>query len=250
MKMKSLILAVLLCASCLTGCVVNQVATSAETTQASGTTTRLTTKRETSAGNGEQPTTTTTDATSGTTGSTATTAVTTTPETTAEATSTAAETTTTEATTTMATVTESSPEPEIYLYSSYAHMVSYDPVSGLADFDYFNMLKGDDAVQWLVNEEGYTLADAEAEVADYADSEFIEQNVNPQLRTFDLNDVALKLMYHSDGTLVSGAEPIDATISDLNALFAMDPDAVLSTHFYYVTVNAGAVETVSQVYWP
>jgi hypothetical protein len=36
------------------------------------------------------------------------------------------------------------------LYSSYAHMTAYHPASGMADFDYFDMLRGDDAVKWML----------------------------------------------------------------------------------------------------
>lgn len=129
-------------------------------------------------------------------------------------------------------------------------MESYNPANGWAEFDYFDMLRGDAAVQWLVNVEGYTLADAQEEVDNYADSEFIMKNVNPQLRTVDLTDLPLQLMYYPDGSMVEGATPVDAEISDLNALYALDPDLLLNSFFFYVTVSGGAVESVRQVYWP
>ncbi len=136
------------------------------------------------------------------------------------------------------------------LYSSYAHMVSYDPACGSADFDYFEMLTGDDAVAWLVDHEGYTLSDAQAEVDDYADSEFIEKNTNPQLRTISLIDVPLKLMYHPDGTPLPGAEPIDAELIDLYNLYHVNHALVLDVYFYHITVEDGAIVSVEQVYWP
>ena len=74
-------------------------------------------------------------------------------------------------------------------------MVSYDPAKGLADFDYFDLLQGADAVKWLVEHESYTQADAEAEVAGYADSEFIEKNTSNQLRTIDLDGIPITLMF-------------------------------------------------------
>ncbi|MDD3931043.1 MAG: hypothetical protein PHT04_02610, partial [Eubacteriales bacterium] len=80
---------------------------------------------------------------------------------------------TSETATTGASSTETPASTEsssgIILYSSYAHLVSYDPNSGLADFDYFNMLKGEEAVQWLIDREGYTESEAEVIVANYAD---------------------------------------------------------------------------------
>lgn len=148
--------------------------------------------------------------------------------------------------------TQSSPAPSDTdeLYSSYAHMVSFDPDSGLAEFDYFDILKGEDAIKWLVEQEGYSLADAQEEVANYADSEFIEKNTNSKLRTIDLNGVKLKLMYEPDGTMVDGAQHADAGIEDINTLYALDTDLVLNSFFYYVTVQNGKAVSVDQVYWP
>lgn len=142
------------------------------------------------------------------------------------------------------------PSSSVRMYSSYAHMVSFDPARGWADFDYFDLLQGEAAVEWLVEEEGYTLAEAEAKVADFADSEFIEKNTNPQLRTIDLREIPLKLMYHPDGAPLPGAEPIDADIGDLYTLYEHHPDLVLDSFFYYVKVAGGEVTSVRQVYWP
>ncbi|NLN46936.1 MAG: hypothetical protein GX153_10300, partial [Clostridiaceae bacterium] len=103
---------------------------------------------------------------------TSTTAVSTTPVVT---TTTAAVTTTTAAATTLATtatsVTVSTSASQDALQSGYAHMISYDPARGWADFDFFNMLRGDSAVAWLVAHEGLSEADAQILVDDFADSE-------------------------------------------------------------------------------
>jgi hypothetical protein len=137
------------------------------------------------------------------------------------------------------------------LYSSYAHMVSFDPQSGLADFDYFDMLRGPDAVNWLVEQEGYSLRDAEEVVGNYSVSEFIEKNTDPGLRTIDLNGVELTLMYKPDGTMAEGSPAsVAAGIEDLKALYALDPDLALRSYFYYVTVQDGKAVSVDQVYWP
>lgn len=154
-----------------------------------------------------------------------------------------AEITTTESSTTTSTTT-------VPMYSSYAHMVSYDPARDFADFDYFNLLKGQDAIDYLVDHEGYTRTDAEALVNDFADSEFIEQNDNPLFRTIDLRDIDLKLMYHPDGTMVTDATPIDSELIDLYNLYHVNPDLVLNSFFYQVHVSGDIVTMVEQVYWP
>jgi hypothetical protein len=145
---------------------------------------------------------------------------------------------------------ETGPINTAAMYSSYAYMVSYDPARGWADFDYFNLLQGDDAVQYLVDHEGYTLEDAQALVDDFADSEFICQNDNPQLRTVDLQEVDLKLMYYPDGTMVTDATSLDSELIDLYDLYHVDPDLVLDSFFYYITVVDDDPVAVEQVYWP
>ncbi|MEI6101020.1 MAG: hypothetical protein WCP73_04195 [Eubacteriales bacterium] len=142
------------------------------------------------------------------------------------------------------------PSNEAEMYSSYAHMVSFDPKTGWAQFDYFDMLKGNDAVQWLVENKGYTKASAQAEVSGYADSEFIEKNTNTQLRTVDLKSVPLRMMYKADGTQVDVPDPVAATIDDLRVLYAKDSSLVLKSFFYYIKVENGKVVSVDQVYWP
>lgn len=145
------------------------------------------------------------------------------------------------------TATPSGPK----MYSSYADLVSYDPATGIAKFDYFDMLRGDDAVDYLVEHDGYTRAEAQAEVDNYADSEFIKKNTNPQLRAIDLDDVSLKLMYQPDGELVTDATSIPSSASDFAAIYAIDPTLLTESYFFYIHVeDDGHVSLVEQVYRP
>ncbi len=137
------------------------------------------------------------------------------------------------------------------MYTSFAHMVSFNVSAGTADFDYFDMLRGNDAVKWLVEQEGYTQADAQALVVDYADSEFIEKNTNAQLRTVDLNTVPVTLIINNDGTLTDELAPRTVSIDDLQEIFNDNPNLLLKTFFYKVHVSdSGTVKSVEQVYWP
>jgi len=136
------------------------------------------------------------------------------------------------------------------LYSSYADMVSFDLETGWALFDYWDMLKGDEAKQWLIDHEGYTEANAQVYVDNMSESEFIKKNTNPRLRAVDMNKVSIKMMYQADGTLVTDANPVALTISEFMSLYASHPDSVLGSYFYYLTVQSGAVKKVEQPYWP
>lgn len=135
------------------------------------------------------------------------------------------------------------------MYSSYADLVSFDPSTGIAQFDYFDLLRGDDAVNYLVDHEGYTAADAQAEVDAFADSEFVKKNENPQLRAIDLDDVSLKMMIQPSGEPLDGAKSIPSSGADVRAIYAADP-AKLNMYFYYIHVESdGQISLVEQVYW-
>ncbi len=164
--------------------------------------------------------------------------------------------TTEEATQTPSEVSSEAPSPTPLptgpaMYSSYAHLVSFDPDTGIAQFDYFDMLRGDEAVQYLVEHEDYTEAEAQNYVDDFADSEFIEKNTNPQLRAIDVTHISLSLMYQPSGAAVTDATPIPSTYSDFLAIWALNPALLLDHYFYYIHVaDDGHVYLVEQVYWP
>lgn len=136
------------------------------------------------------------------------------------------------------------------MYSSYSDMVSFDPETGWALFDYWDMLKGDEAKQWLVDHEGYTEANAKEYVDNMSDSEFVKKNTNPRLRAVDMSKVSIKMMFQQDGTPVSDANPVALTYAEFMSLYASHPDSVLDSYFYYLTVQSGAVKKVEQPYWP
>lgn len=135
------------------------------------------------------------------------------------------------------------------MYTSYADMVAFDAETGWAMFDYWDMLTGDDAAAWLVDHEGYSEADAQTYVDNMADGEFIEKNTNPRLRVVDMSDVAITMMYDADGTPVPDATPVSLTFGEFMNLYAANPDGVLNSYFYRVTVSNGEATKVDQPYW-
>jgi hypothetical protein len=134
------------------------------------------------------------------------------------------------------------------MYTSYADMVAFDTETGWAMFDYWDMLRGEEAADWLIAQEGY--ADAQNYADNMADSEFIKKNTNPRLRVVDMRSVSITMMYHADGTPVLDAVPVALTYSEFISLYAANPDGVLHSYFYYITVSGGEVTEVGQPYWP
>ena len=108
-----------------------------------------------------------------------------------------------------------------------------------------------ESTQFLVDHEGYTQTAAQKMVDDFADSEFVKKNINPQLRAIDIDDVPLKLMVKPNGDPVDGAEPVSVTAKEFRAIYALNTSLLLESYFYYIHVDTdGNVTLVEQVYWP
>ena len=141
------------------------------------------------------------------------------------------------------------PAPTPRMYSSYAHLVSFDTKTGIAQFDYFDYLKGQDAVNYLVEREGYTLENAQTEVANWPDSMFIEKNSSSQLRAVDLSSVPIYMIIDRDGYANEYYEPIKMNYKDFKNLYNSMPAVILDTYFYRVKVDeSGAIESITQIY--
>lgn len=114
----------------------------------------------------------------------------------------------------------------VEIYSSYAHLETFDPITGLAGFDYFDMLTGQEAIDWLVEHEGYTQTDAEDLVNNFADTEYVEKNINPRLRMIDMRTVFITTNIDVNGYLALPQEPM--TYSE----FSARSDEYLQLHNY------------------
>ena len=143
------------------------------------------------------------------------------------------------------------PSNSANLYSSYAYMVSFDSSTGWAEFDYFNLLQGEAAAAWLVESEGYSESEAQAYVDNMADSEFLAKNTNPQLRTFSLRVVPIRMLSYPGGyDYPPEPDTVLTNYADLCTMYYYDHDLLIGSFFYYVTVNADASVEISQIWWP
>lgn len=132
----------------------------------------------------------------------------------------------------------------------YARLVSFDPNSFIGQFDDFQMLRGAEAVKYLVKEKGYTLKDAKAEVADYGDSEYIEVNTSHATVSYNLSNTNFSLMYQPNGEQMPGAEGVPSTSGDFLKLWQHNPSLLLDSYFFRVHDKNGEAVYVEQVYWP
>ena len=127
-------------------------------------------------------------------------------------------------------------------YSSYAYLRRFDPQSGIAQFDFFDVLTGSDAVNYLINCEGYCSLVAQEEVAKYEQTDFLEVNTDGTLWDIDLNKTEIKLLYDVNGSFEETAE--DASIEDFTSLWNADKSLLMKKGFYYITVDEATGQAV------
>lgn len=132
---------------------------------------------------------------------------------------------------------ETEQQEDSLFYSSYAHMRSFDPNTGIAQFDFFELLTGAEAVDYLINCEGYCSAVAEEQVDEYTQGDFLEKNTSAMLREVDMREVSIKLLYSPDESIAADGQSIDFSFEDLVSLWNADKAKVLLTHFYYITAD-------------
>lgn len=138
------------------------------------------------------------------------------------------------------------------MYSSFAHMVSFDPATGYAQFDYFEQITGEEAVDALVKYENYEQWDAEAEVRNWPEGSFYEYNRDKQLRTVDMSKVDVRLIVNTNGLIIEDlSNPKKSGLPEVLALYNANPDYLYDYFFYWITVNdQGTATKVEQVYRP
>ena len=134
-------------------------------------------------------------------------------------------------------------QPEQGMYSSYAYMRSFDPQSGIAQFDYFDVLTGSEAVNYLINCEGYCSLVAQEEVAKYEQTDFLEVNPDGALWDIDLMQTDIVILYNADGSFSEQAT--SASIEDVAAIWNADKSLLLQRHFYYITVDEATGQVLS-----
>jgi len=137
------------------------------------------------------------------------------------------------------------------MYSSLALLVSFDPATGWAEFDYFQRLFGEDAIKWYMESDGDTYEEAyDSYYNTDAQVYGVYKNINPQLRTIDLHDVDLKLVYgpiediyeSPQGSTGSPewADTIEVDFPLLIKAFNLNPK-ILTNFPYYITVDENGI---------
>ncbi len=137
--------------------------------------------------------------------------------------------------------TQQQQEPQP-LYSSYAYLRRFDPKSGIAQFDYFDVLTGSDAVNYLINCEGYCSLVAQEEVAKYEETDFLEVNPDGALWDIDLAQTDIMLLYDENANFLKQARK--ASFDDVVKLWNQDKSLLLTSSYYYILVDEQTAEVL------
>lgn len=134
--------------------------------------------------------------------------------------------------------------------SIYARLVNFDPDTNTAFFDEFEMLRGEEAVLFLMLQNGLSEEEARAEAAGLAESEFVTKDVSKEQRYFNIETVPFTLLYQPSGEMVTGNEGIPSNIGDFRAIWQLNPSLLRDTHFYRLSLTGEQLTFLEQMYWP
>ena len=135
------------------------------------------------------------------------------------------------------------------MYSSYAILMSVNMETGWAEFDYFDRLQGEDAIKWLMEDRGYTRAEAETAFEQAEPPNYIYKNVNPQLRTINLNKIEI-LFFPIDNTksYYLDYNPVQTNAADFLEFCRNNPDLDGQDVFYVTVDENGKPIRIEQIF--
>lgn len=128
----------------------------------------------------------------------------------------------------------------------FASLQSYDPATRTGMFDEFEMLRGDEAVDFLVRKGYYDKAEAQGVVDGLSSDGFVPKSV--ARRHFDLGNTNFLLRYQPDGAPAPDGVPSNS--GDFRAIYDADRTLLMDTCYYRIHVKGGAAVYLEQFPWP
>jgi len=150
---------------------------------------------------------------------------------------------------------QAAPEPppiiETDMFSSFAYMKSFDPQTNIAQFDFFEKLYGPEAMDALMEYEGLSEFDAEAQVMSSGEGWYYVKDVDSKLRSIDLSKVEVNIIITEDGTIQSDLSNLEATsIESVVNIYNKNAAYILNGHYFISVNDSGVAVQVKQVYEP
>lgn len=143
-------------------------------------------------------------------------------------------------------------DPTSMLYINNAYMRGYDTSTHLASFDFFEMYYGEDAIEKLIINHGYSRTEAENEINNWVEGEFYTHDDGLPARVVSLDTVDISLLYDRDGNNCPSfplADPVST--EDVNALYALNKEILINYTYYNITIDQnGDIVSIEQIYTP
>lgn len=143
------------------------------------------------------------------------------------------------------------PESKGLAQSCFARLKSYDPATGIAVFEAFEILEGQTAENYLRYELGYDDEDIDILYSSMEGYDFIYRDLKMPPIVINLDMVNLTLLYQPSGTPTKNLERIPSNGSDFRKLYQIKPYLLTGTPAYFIYVDMeGRPYLVEQTYPP
>ncbi|NLX83676.1 MAG: VanW family protein [Clostridiales bacterium] len=121
--------------------------------------------------------------------------------------------------------------------SVFGSLESFDPASGIAVFKPYEILEGETARNYLMNELGYDEEDVEILYSGMDIYEHIIKPLNYAPIKVNVDQVNWILQYQPSGELGPSLEGIPSNGADFRALYKNNPDKLLTSYTYFIDVD-------------
>ncbi|MGI6235234.1 MAG: VanW family protein [Christensenellales bacterium] len=133
--------------------------------------------------------------------------------------------------------------------SVFASLESFNPQTGIAVFNAYEILEGETARNYLMNELGYDEEGVEILYSGLDTYEHIIRPLNYPPIKINVDQVNWILQYQATGELGTSLDGIPSSGGDFRVLYKNKPDKLLSANTYFIDIDLnGKIYLIKQVY--
>ena len=133
----------------------------------------------------------------------------------------------------------------------FASLESFNPQTGIAVFNAYEILEGETARNYLMNELGYDEEGVEILYSGLDTYEHIIRPLNYPPIKINVDQVNWILQYQATGELGTSLDGIPSSGGDFRVLYKNKPDKLLSANTYFIDIDLnGKIYLIKQVYPP
>lgn len=129
-----------------------------------------------------------------------------------------------------------------------ASLQYYDPASYTGTFSCFEMLRGAEAVDYLVRKGYYSKAEAQGVVDGLSSEQFVPRPVSDNIRHYNLSNMSFMLLFQPSGEPEPGGVP--SSSGDFREIYKVNASLLTENCYYRIHLKGSQPVYLEQFVWP